>query len=104
MIKFPVVVAPPAIVRPPDCVPFPIVDEAYTPIPTVVVGESAPFEISHDLPKRDEERAYELPSTETTPESARRRPVPRPENVTVPVAVRFAAERLPEKSPSPCTE
>lgn len=36
----PVVVAPPLIVRPPFCAPFPIVEEAFTMMPTVVVGAS----------------------------------------------------------------
>ena len=47
----PVVVAPPYIVRPPACVPFPIVDDAKTPIPTVVVGVRYPFVRVHAFPK-----------------------------------------------------
>ena len=39
---FPVVVAPPEMVNPPTCVPLPIVDDAETMTPTVVVGASAP--------------------------------------------------------------
>jgi len=38
----PVVVAPPLIVSPPVAVPLPMVDEARTPIPIVVEGESCP--------------------------------------------------------------
>jgi hypothetical protein len=37
--RLPVVVAPPAIVRPPLCVPLPIVDEAFTKNPIVVDGD-----------------------------------------------------------------
>ena len=47
----PVVVAPPLTVRPPVREPLPIVDEAATTMPSVVVGASAPLDISHDLPK-----------------------------------------------------
>jgi hypothetical protein len=42
---FPVVVAPPEMVSPPASVPFPIVEEAETKIPRVVVGARAPNEL-----------------------------------------------------------
>ena len=47
---FPVVVAPPEIVSPEVCVPPPIVEDALTKMPTVVVGASAPFTNSNVLP------------------------------------------------------
>ncbi len=72
MYAFPVVVAPPEMVSPPVAVPSPIVEEAKTPIPTVVDGArrdplydqfvailsdevetvSAPFESTSPVPVR----------------------------------------------------
>jgi len=46
----------------------------------------------------------EVVATMAPEELVERRELGRPESVTVPVAVMFAAERLPEKSPLPCTE
>ena len=40
------------VVEFPLIVKFPTVEEAVRRMPRVVVGERAPFEISHDLPKR----------------------------------------------------
>ncbi len=47
MYAFPVVVAPPEMVRPPACAPEPMVEEAETRIPSVVVGASAPKVTRH---------------------------------------------------------
>jgi hypothetical protein len=47
---FPVVVAPPLMVRPPVAVPLPMVEEAETMMPFVVVGLSAsPAEVRFQL-------------------------------------------------------
>ena len=45
MEKEPVVVAPPKMVSPPFCAPLPMVEEALTKMPKVVVGVSAPYRI-----------------------------------------------------------
>lgn len=101
----PVVVAPPEIVRPPACVPLPIVEEAVAPIPCVkmvsvdvefaaevhavvgVKGNDPPAPVPHATPV-----------FETTPAVEN---VAQPAEPTADVTVRFAVVRVPETRPLP---